>query len=78
MPEPPTIGPAWTVDENRGIVYVPTGSAVFDFYGGDRLGNDLFADSLIALDARRVSVSGIFREYTTIFGTVIFRPRRLW
>jgi quinoprotein glucose dehydrogenase len=40
-----------TVDVNRGIVYVPTGSAVFDFYGGDRLGNDLFADSLIALDA---------------------------
>jgi quinoprotein glucose dehydrogenase len=40
-----------TVDVNRGIVYVPTGSAVFDFYGGDRVGNDLFADSLIALDA---------------------------
>jgi quinoprotein glucose dehydrogenase len=40
-----------TVDVHRGIVYVPTGSAVFDFYGGDRLGNDLFADSLIALDA---------------------------
>jgi quinoprotein glucose dehydrogenase len=40
-----------TVDVTRGIVYVPTGSAVYDFYGGDRLGNDLFADSLIALDA---------------------------
>jgi quinoprotein glucose dehydrogenase len=40
-----------TVDVNRGIVYVPTGSAVFDFYGGDRIGHDLFADSLIALDA---------------------------
>lgn len=39
------------VDTRRGIVYVPTGSAVFDFYGGDRIGNDLFADSLIALDA---------------------------
>ncbi len=40
-----------TVDAKRGIIYVPTGSAVFDFYGGDRVGNDLFADSLIALDA---------------------------
>jgi quinoprotein glucose dehydrogenase len=40
-----------TVDVNRGIVYVPTGSAVYDFYGGDRIGNDLFADSLIALEA---------------------------
>jgi quinoprotein glucose dehydrogenase len=39
------------VDVNRGIVYVPTGSAVFDFYGGDRVGNDLFADTLLALDA---------------------------
>ncbi|WP_117301549.1 pyrroloquinoline quinone-dependent dehydrogenase [Paracidobacterium acidisoli] len=40
-----------TVDTKRGIVYVPTGSAVFDFYGGDRIGDDLFADSLVALDA---------------------------
>jgi quinoprotein glucose dehydrogenase len=40
-----------TVDNKRGIVFVPTGSPVFDFYGGDRVGNDLFADSLIALDA---------------------------
>lgn len=40
-----------TLDAQRGIVYVPTGSAVFDFYGGDRIGNDLFADALLALDA---------------------------
>lgn len=39
------------LDAKRGIVYVPTGSAVTDFYGYDRLGNDLFADSLLALDA---------------------------
>ena len=39
------------VDTKRGIVYVPTGSAVFDFYGGDRVGDDLFADTLLALDA---------------------------
>jgi quinoprotein glucose dehydrogenase len=40
-----------SVDVQRGIVYVPTGSAVPDFYGGDRIGNDLFADSLLALNA---------------------------
>jgi quinoprotein glucose dehydrogenase len=40
-----------TVDVKRGIVYAPTGSAVSDFYGGDRLGDDLFADTLLALDA---------------------------
>jgi glucose dehydrogenase len=39
------------VDEKRGIVYVPTGSAVNDFYGFDRLGDDLYADTLLALDA---------------------------
>lgn len=39
------------LDAKRGIVYVPTGSAVFDFYGADRVGNDLFADTLLALDA---------------------------
>lgn len=39
------------LDAERGIVYAPTGSAVFDFYGADRIGNDLFADTLLALDA---------------------------
>jgi quinoprotein glucose dehydrogenase len=39
------------VDARRGIVYVPTGSAAFDFYGGDRIGDDLFANTLLALDA---------------------------
>ncbi|MEO8737683.1 MAG: PQQ-binding-like beta-propeller repeat protein [Edaphobacter sp.] len=39
------------VDEKRGIVYIPTGSAVNDFYGYDRIGDDLFADTLLALDA---------------------------
>ncbi len=40
------------VDRKRGIVYVPTGSAASDFYGADRVGNDLFADTLLALDAK--------------------------
>ena len=39
------------LDVKRGIVYAPTGSAIFDFYGGDRVGNDLFANSMLALDA---------------------------
>ena len=39
------------VDEKRGIVYVPTGSAVDDFYGADRVGNNLYANTLLALDA---------------------------
>ena len=40
-----------TLDEATGIVYVPTGSASFDFYGGNRKGQNLFANSLLALNA---------------------------
>ena len=43
--------PGMALDERRGLVYVPTGSAATDFYGADRLGDNLFANSLIALDA---------------------------
>lgn len=39
------------LDERRGLVYVPTGSAASDFYGADRLGDNLFGNSLLALDA---------------------------
>lgn len=39
------------VDTERGIVYVPTGSAVPDFYGASRLGDNLYANTLLALDA---------------------------
>ncbi len=39
------------LDETRGIVYVPTGSATPDFYGVGRLGDNLYANCLLALDA---------------------------
>ncbi len=45
---------AWAgmaIDRERGIVYVPTGSAAYDFYGGNRKGDNLFANCLLALDA---------------------------
>jgi quinoprotein glucose dehydrogenase len=40
-----------TVDAARGLAFVPTGSATFDFYGGDRAGDNLYANTLLALDA---------------------------
>ena len=40
-----------TLDGKRGMVFAPTGSASFDFYGANRLGDDLFANCLLALDA---------------------------
>ncbi|WP_425235112.1 pyrroloquinoline quinone-dependent dehydrogenase [Ulvibacterium sp.] len=51
----PLVGAAnnWSgmaVDEEEGIIYVPTGSAAPDFYGGVRKGSNLYANSLVALD----------------------------
>lgn len=40
------------LDEKRGIVFVPTASPSFDFYGADRPGQNLFANCLLALDAK--------------------------
>jgi len=45
---------AWagfSLDVERGMVFAPTGSAAYDFYGGDRVGQNLFANSVIALQA---------------------------
>lgn len=40
-----------SLDEERGMVYIPTGSATFDFYGGNRKGENLFSNCVLALDA---------------------------
>ena len=41
-----------TVDKDRGIAYLPLGSPTYDYYGADRIGSNLFGNSLVALDAR--------------------------
>ncbi len=41
-----------SVDPKRGIAYLPIGSPTYDFYGADRIGSNLFGNSLVALDAR--------------------------
>ncbi|MEO8334369.1 MAG: pyrroloquinoline quinone-dependent dehydrogenase [bacterium] len=46
---------AWsgvTLDSRRAMVFVATGSASYDFYGGNRVGDNLYANSVIAIDAR--------------------------
>jgi glucose dehydrogenase len=46
---------AWgelSIDTKRGIGYFPLGSPTFDLYGGDRLGDDLYGDCILALDLR--------------------------
>jgi quinoprotein glucose dehydrogenase len=42
----------FTVDEANGIAFIPFGTARYDFYGGDREGDNLFGNSLVALNAR--------------------------
>lgn len=41
----------FSLDEEKGILFAPTGSASFDFYGGKRKGSTLFANCVLALDA---------------------------
>ena len=46
---------AWggvSIDQERGLVFCGTGSAAFDFYGGDRVGQNLFANCTLCLDAK--------------------------
>ena len=55
---------AWgfiTVDEDRGIAYVPIGTPAPDFYGGDRLGSNLYGSSLVALDAATGKLKWFFQ-----------------
>ncbi len=52
-----TIGAAnaWTnmaIDETRGLVFIPTGAPSYHFYGANRVGDNLFSNSLVVLNAR--------------------------
>ena len=54
----------WTgmaLDEERGLLFAPTGSATPDFYGASRLGDNLFSDSLVTLDARTGELEWYFQ-----------------
>ncbi len=50
-----------SVDEKRGIVFIPFGTARYDFYGANRHGEDLFGNSLVALDARTGKLKWYFQ-----------------
>ena len=41
-----------TIDEETGTIFIPTGTARYDFYGGNRPGNNLYGNSILAIDAR--------------------------
>src|SRR5216684_1320801 len=77
---------AWSViatDPQRNLVFVPTGSASPDFYGGERLGDNLFANSIVALrgdTGRRVwhfqTVHHDLWDYDVASPAVLFDVRR--
>ena len=71
---------AWggvTIDEQRGWVFAATGSATDDFYGGFRKGGNLFANSVLALDAATgAAASGTTRPSVTTSGTTTILRRR--
>ena len=50
-----------TVDEQRGIVYMPMGGPAANYYGGDRPGNNLFANAVVALDAETGKLKWYFQ-----------------
>ena len=51
-----------TVDEERGLVYLPVSSPGSNFYGGDRPGDNLFANSTVAVDARTGELAWYFQN----------------
>jgi glucose dehydrogenase len=50
-----------SVDAQRDLLYTTFGSPASDFYGGDRIGNDLFGNSVVALDANTGKMKWYFQ-----------------
>ncbi len=51
-----------TLDEKSGILYFPTGSPTYDMYGADRIGKNLYADCLLAINARTGKLIWYFQD----------------
>jgi quinoprotein glucose dehydrogenase len=70
---------AWSgfsYDKKRGILFAATGSASYDFYGGKRKGNNLYANSVLALDAKTGKKIWHFQTvHHDIWIVIILRPR---
>jgi len=69
-------GNLWTpmsFDEKRNLLYVPGGNAAPDLYDDDRPGDNLYTNSLIALDAATVISLGTANSYPTMCTTTISR-----
>ena len=64
-----------SVDEQRGLIYLPVSTPSNDWYGGARRGDNLFAESIVCLDARNGEAScGTSRPCITACGTTTSQP----
>ena len=63
-----------SLDESRGIVFVPTASPKYNFYGANRTGANLYGDCLLAITREQENSSGTSRWCTTISGTTTTAP----
>ena len=72
----PNIWSIITGDAERGVVYVPTGNASPDLFGGMRNGLDYYGSSTVALERRRARSSGTIRPCITTSGISTARARR--
>ena len=71
----------WTqmaIDEALGLVYLPVEAPTSDYYGGQRPGNNLFAETIVAVDSRPASASGISSWCTIRSGASTSPARRSW
>ncbi|MEO8736261.1 MAG: pyrroloquinoline quinone-dependent dehydrogenase [Edaphobacter sp.] len=48
-------------DAKRGLIFLPIGSATYDYYGGDRTGKNLFSNSLVAIHAETGKLAWYFQ-----------------
>lgn len=67
----PAIWGFMTVDTERGMVFIPTGNPGGSFFGGDRPGDNLYAVSVLALDAETGNTDGTTRRRITTCSTPI-------
>ena len=64
-----------SVDEELGLAYLPVEMPTHDYYGGKRPGNNLFSESIVAVDLRPASGGGTTSWCTTGSGTWTSRAR---
>lgn len=73
----PNVWSAMSYDAKLNLIYLPTGNATPDFFGGERTAlDDKYSSSIVVVDATTGGVRWHFRPHTTICGTLTCRLSR--